>query len=81
MTMDRNLSNTDIAARLVTAVIIATLYFSGTFPESLGIVLMLVAGLLALTAYLMWCPLYQFIGYRTYQPKNPETDASSSTSP
>ncbi|GAA4469945.1 hypothetical protein GCM10023189_57780 [Nibrella saemangeumensis] len=72
--MKRNLSNADIAARLITAVVIATLYYTNTFPQPIGIVLMVVAGALALTAYLTWCPIYQFIGFRTYSPKRKKVE-------
>ena len=63
--MKANMGNIDRGLRLVVAVIIAALYFSGTLGGTLGIVLMVLAAVFAVTGFLSFCPLYLPLGIST----------------
>ncbi len=63
--MKANMGNVDRSLRLVAAVIIAALYFSGTLGGTLGIVLMVLAAVFAVTGLLSFCPLYLPLGIST----------------
>jgi len=54
----KNVGTTDRIVRLVLAVILAVLYFTGAVSGTFGIVLLVLAVVLALTATVAICPLY-----------------------
>lgn len=56
--MTKNEGNTDRIIRLVLAAILAFLYFSGTVTGTLGVILLVLAVILAITALIGVCPLY-----------------------
>jgi hypothetical protein len=58
MIMTKNEGNTDRIIRLVLAAILAFLYFSGTVTGTLGVILLVLAVILAITALIGVCPLY-----------------------
>ena len=51
--------------RLVLAVVLAALYFTGTVPGTLGIVFLVLAVVFALTAAVSICPIYLLVGLST----------------
>ena len=63
--MKKNMGGTDRMIRIVIAVIAAILYFTGTVPGTLGIILLVVAGVFLLTSFLNFCPLYTVLGINT----------------
>lgn len=63
--MKANMGNIDRGVRLAIAGIIAALYFSGTLNGTLGIVLMVLAAVFAITGFLSFCPLYLPLGINT----------------
>ncbi len=63
--MKANMGNIDRIVRLVIAVIIAALYFSGTLTGTVGIVLLVVAAIFAVTGFVSFCPLYPLLGINT----------------
>jgi len=65
--MKRNLSNIDRAIRVLFAVVFAWLYFSGIVTGTIGIVLLVLAGVFLLTALVAFCPLYAPFGFSTYK--------------
>jgi len=65
--MKRNLSNTDRIVRLVIAALFAYLYFGGVVTGALGIVLVVLAAVFALTAVVAFCPLYAPFKFSTYK--------------
>jgi len=65
--MKRNLSNTDRIIRLVIAALFAYLYFSGIVTGLLGIVLLVLGGVFALTAIVAFCPLYAPFKFSTFK--------------
>jgi len=58
MNIEKNVGTIDRIVRLVLAVILATLYFTGTVSGTLGIVFLVLGVVFALTAAVSICPLY-----------------------
>lgn len=56
--MKKNMGNTDRVIRAIGAVVLAVLYFTGTITGTLGIVLLVIAGILLATSLVSVCPLY-----------------------
>lgn len=70
--MLKNMSNIDRGIRVVVAGVIATLYFSGMVTGTLGIVLLVFAGVFLLTSSIAFCPLYAPFKFSTRKrPINP----------
>jgi hypothetical protein len=56
--MKPNVGNIDRIIRAMLAIILAVLYFSGMVTGTLGIILLVLAGVLLLTSLISFCPLY-----------------------
>ena len=56
---------TDRIIRIVVAIIVAALYFTGTVTGTLGIILLIVGGIFLLTSVISFCPLYTVFGIKT----------------
>jgi len=65
MNIEKNVGTIDRIVRLVLAVILATLYFTGTVSGTLGIVFLVLGVVFALTAAVSICPLYLPFGLST----------------
>lgn len=63
--MKKNVGNTDKVIRLVVAIALVALYFTGILKGTLGIVGLAVAGVFALTALAGTCPIYSLLGAST----------------
>lgn len=63
--MKKNMGTADKSIRLIIAVIIGILYYTGTVSGTLGIILLVVAGVFALTSFISFCPLYAPFGMST----------------
>lgn len=63
--MKNNMSSTDRIVRIVVAVILAALYFSGVITGTVGTILTLLAIVFLLTATIGFCPLYTLFGMST----------------
>ncbi len=63
--MKKNMSTADRVIRMIIAAIVATLYFTNILTGTLGIVLMVLAGIFVLTSLIGFCPLYALIGLST----------------
>ncbi len=48
----------DRASRIVAALIIGYLYFSGTLPEATGLIFLILAVIFVITSFVGFCPLY-----------------------
>lgn len=59
------MGSTDRLLRIVAAIVIAALYFTGVLHGTLGIVLLVLAGVFVLTSFVSFCPLYLPFGIRT----------------
>ncbi|MEX0289472.1 MAG: DUF2892 domain-containing protein [Flavobacteriaceae bacterium] len=67
--MKKNMGNTDRLVRTVLAVIFAALYFTGTIPGTIGMVLFGLAIVFLLTSFSSFCPLYAPFGLSTRASK------------
>jgi hypothetical protein len=63
--MKKNMGSADRMIRIVVAIILAALYFTGTVTGTLGIVLVVIAGVFTLTSVISFCPLYSIVGLST----------------
>jgi hypothetical protein len=63
--MKPNMGTTDKAVRIIAALAIAGLYFSGILPATVAIVLLVLAGVFILTSFMSFCPLYYPFGIST----------------
>lgn len=67
--MKTNMGSVDRIARLVIAAIIAALYFTNIITGTIGIVLLVLAGVFLLTSFIGFCPLYIPFGFNTCNKK------------
>ena len=63
--MKKNLGNVERVLRLVFAVVVAILFFTKVISGTSGIILLIVGGILALTALVSFCPIYWTLGWKT----------------
>jgi len=59
------MGNTDRLIRVILAIAIAIAYFTGVLQGTVGIVLLVLAAVFALTSFLSFCPLYLPFGINT----------------
>jgi len=67
--MKKNMSLFDRILRTVVAVIIAVLYFTKVLTGTLGIILLVMAGIFLLTSIIGFCPLYVPFGINSRKVK------------
>jgi hypothetical protein len=65
--MRKNMGSVDRIIRLIIATIISVLYFTDTIKGTLAIVLMVLAGVLVLTSFVSFCPLYWPLRLSTFK--------------
>lgn len=63
--MKKNMGSADRIIRLIVAAVIAILFFTNVISGTLGIVLLVIAGVFALTSFISFCPLYALVGMDT----------------
>jgi hypothetical protein len=63
--MKKNMGNLDRILRVLVAAVIAVLFFTETVTGTLGIVLLVLAGVFVLTSLVSFCPLYWPFGIKT----------------
>lgn len=63
--MKKNMGGADRIIRLIISAVIAFLYFNATISGTLGLVLLIVAVVFALTSFVSICPLYSILGFNT----------------
>ncbi|MBN1986169.1 MAG: DUF2892 domain-containing protein [Prolixibacteraceae bacterium] len=63
--MKKNMGNADRIIRLVIAAVIVVLYATNIITGTLGIVLLVLAGIFVLTSLIHVCPLYIPLGLKT----------------
>jgi len=68
--MKKNMGKSDKIVRMLLAVVFAALYFTGTVTGTLGLVLVVAAGIFVLTSLISFCPLYTILGINTCQVKS-----------
>ena len=68
--MKNNMGSTDKIIRLIAAAIMILLYAFNIVSGTLGIVLIIVAAVFALTSFISFCPLYTICGISSRNEKN-----------
>ncbi len=63
--MKLNESGFDRIIRVVLAIILFVLYFSGVVTGGLGIILLILGAIMLITAAIGFCPIYALIKFRT----------------
>ena len=63
--MKKNLGNIDRVLRVAFAVLVAILFFTKVISGGTGLILLIVAGILALTSLISFCPIYWALGWKT----------------
>lgn len=63
--MLKNIGSPDRIIRILIAVTIAILYFTNVISGTAGIILLIIGGVLAVTALVGTCPLYLLLGLKT----------------
>lgn len=59
----------DKAIRIIVALVIVVLYFTNVISGTLGIILLILAGVFVLTSLISFCPLYLPFGISTCKMK------------
>ncbi len=67
--MKKNMGSVDRTVRFLIAALIAGLYFTNVLTGTLGIILLVVAVIFALTSLVSFCPLYAPFGLSTCNSK------------
>ena len=63
--MKKNMGTADRVIRIIIAAIVGVLYFTDLISGTLGIILLVVAGVFVLTSFVSFCPLYAPFGIST----------------
>ncbi|MDD4664188.1 MAG: DUF2892 domain-containing protein [Caldisericia bacterium] len=67
--MKKNMGAADRIIRTIIALVVVVLYLMNVLQGTLGIVLMVIAGILVLTSLFSFCPLYAIFGISTAPKK------------
>lgn len=65
--MKKNMGNADRIIRVLIAIAILVLYFTKVITGTLGIILLIVAGIFLVTSLIKFCPLYLPFGLKTFK--------------
>jgi len=60
--MKKNMGAADRIIRVILAAVIGFLYYNGTITGTLGVVLLVLAGVFLFTSLISFCPLYKLVG-------------------
>lgn len=63
--MKKNMGTTDRIIRVLVAVVLGVLYYTQIISGTIGIALLVVAGIFVLTSVVSFCPLYAPLGIST----------------
>ena len=63
--MKPNMGSTDKIIRIIIAIVIAGLFLMHIISGTLGIILLVLAGIFVLTSFISFCPLYLPFGIST----------------
>lgn len=74
--MKKNMGGIDRILRLVVAALIIVLYFMDKFTGTLGIVLLVVAGIFIITSLFSYCPLYVPFGINSCPIKESKEESN-----
>lgn len=74
--MKKNMGTADRIIRVIIAAVIAILFFTNILTGTLGIALLVFAGVFVLTSTISFCPLYAPFGLSTCSVKKQEEGSS-----
>ena len=63
--MKKNMGSADKIIRILIAVVLGILYYMGIISGTLGIVLLVFAGIFVITSFVSFCPIYAPFGIST----------------
>jgi hypothetical protein len=63
--MKKNMGSADKIIRFILAAVFVYLWYAGIVSGTLGIVLLVLAGVFVLTSVVSFCPLYTLVGVKT----------------
>lgn len=63
--MQNNMGTADRIIRVTLAAVVIFLYYSNIITGTLGIILLVLAGVFVLTSLIGFCPLYKLVGLNT----------------
>lgn len=67
--MEKNMGTTDTLIRLIIAVVIAGLFYTGIISGTIAVILLVLASIFVITGLLSFCPLYTLLGISTCKKK------------
>lgn len=67
--MKKNMGSADKIIRILIALVIGVLFYTGTISGTLGTILLILAGVFVLTSLVSFCPLYAPFGISTCKMK------------
>ncbi len=67
--MKKNMGSADRIIRIIIAAVIAVLYYTGAIGGTVGLILLVLAGVFVLTSLVSFCPLYAPFGINTCPAK------------
>lgn len=67
--MKKNMGSTDRFIRIFIAVALLTTFYTDTITGTLGYIMAAIAGVLILTTFVSFCPLYTLFGMNTCKVK------------
>lgn len=67
--MKKNMGSSDRIIRVIIAALIVTLFFTNIIAGTIGIILLILAGIFLLTSFISFCPLYAPFGLSTCKVK------------
>lgn len=70
--MKKNMGSADRIIRTIVAVVLGILYYTGVISGTVGLVLVILAGIFLLTSLVSFCPLYAPFGISTCAVKEKE---------
>lgn len=63
--MKKNMGSADRIIRVIVAVVLGVLYFTGVISGVLGIVILVISGIFVATSFISFCPIYAPFGIKT----------------
>jgi hypothetical protein len=63
--MKKNMGTIDKVIRILVAVVVVILYFTHVISGTLGIILLIIAGIFVLTTLINFCPIWGILGINT----------------
>jgi hypothetical protein len=68
--MKKNMGTADKIIRILVALVIIALYYTGTISGTLAIIGLILSGIFILTSFISFCPLYLPFGISTRKKEN-----------